>query len=384
MRKLICCLLVLTMVCGLFGCGRKKDNTTAATDSPSGYDAKDFSICRAIHLAQQLGLAAESDYAARFEVPDTVAEQMAAFSAAAQPDAVTSGAFMSAEGMNIPTLVSQLNTQVGTNTQVAAVSILQFSTQFYCPVELPVEMAVYLSYGHSCNILVLFTPLDDQLVRATVYPLLPKAASELISKYFQGSDTVSSEEIQDSRSRCADVSCMAAPTGNPVSVSYYSNMAKDILADVKSVSQEPLQKYTSDSELIAQASGYIQSMSGEPIGSAVYHFPASPETTTEQMPALALQQMYLTWANNLCATFGSQALASSALVCCVIQTRNPGIAAAENEVPVLVALDYSDVTVVVTIYANEYHAYLYSVTCLPCDLATAVSLLESMGATQMV
>lgn len=382
MRKLIAFALILTMLCCIFGCGKKEEETSAPA---ADYSTEDLLLSQAAVLAQYLGEAADSSYPEYIGITNAATQQAKLFRAASYVTNISSGAFLPLDGMDLPSIIHQFNASFCNTNQLACTSLLQFSTQFYSPKEIPGNTAIFLRYGEQFHIVVFFEPQENQLVKATLYPLFPKAGQALMTKYFPNAKTVSISEIHNALSRTSKVSYEATPTGNDTNPSYYLALAKTILADTKAVSNDVLEQYTSDSAVISQAAMFINALAGDPVSGGVYRFPADatadlPNLSSKYVQHLANQKLYLGYTNHFSAAYGSNCMAANAIVQNVITTCNPGTAAKESEAPVLVALNYGNVTVLVTLYPNEYHTYQYSVTCLPCNFTQATSLLAQRGA----
>ena len=385
MRKIIICFLLLAMVCGLLGCGKKVDDTTAPIKE---YSAEDLLISQALVFAQQTGTAVTSDYLEMVGITGSVAKQAQIFSATASPANTSSALILPVNGRDLDGLIQHLNGQLNSSDQRICSNLLTFSSQFHSPKEISGDYAVQLTYNNRGNILVYFEPQENNLVKATVYPLFPATSHVLMTQYFSDAESYNKKQIMEAISLVGDVSCVAAPTGSSMNEGYYLALARTILSDVTAVSIEDLKPHVSDNALLSQVSKFTSALAGDAVSGSVYRFPPQLEESLSRYNSklvqnLARQQMYPSWTNHVSATFGDTYVSANAIINEVIITRNPGAAASKSEAPVLVALDFGGVTALVTLYPNEYNTYLYSIACLPCNLQQAASILLQMGATKM-
>lgn len=385
MRKFIACFLLLAMVCGLFGCGKKSDNTSAPQKE---YSVEDLLISQAVVYAQQLGTAVTSGYLEMLGITGSTAKQAQIFSVASSLGNAFSAAFLPVNGRDLTGLIQNLNNQLSSSEQKACSNLLTFSSQFYSPKEISEDVAVHLLFGNRCNIVVYFEPQENNLIKATVYPLFPTTGQALMTRYFPDAEGYHKKQIMEAISLVGDVSCVAAPTGSSMNEGYYLALAKTILSDVTAVSIEDLKPLVSDNALMSQVNKFTSALAGDAVSGSVYRFPPQLEESLSSYPSrlvrnLARQQIYPSWTNHVSATFGESCVSANALINKVIITRNPGAVANKNEAPVLVALDFGGITALVTLYPNEYNTYLYSIACLPCNLQQAATILLQMGATKM-
>lgn len=385
MRKLITYILLLAIVCSLAGCGRVSTDTTP-TEPP--YSMQDLLLKQATDLAQRVGLAVQENYLLSLGITQNVAVTANVFSAASNPESVTSATLLRTDRVDLPQTLSAFNSNANDEKLKVCVSSLQFTTQFYSELQLSDSIGVLLQYSNECFFVVLFESGEHQLIRATVYPLSAKGATMLMNKYYPNAKTISQETILAARANAATANFLAAPVGGGVTTSLYLTMAKYMLTHSSVLTAESLYKYASSAEVRTTAIQYSKFLCSEVRQSAVYRFPADLETasngfTASQVKDLANQNAYLGWVNALSANFGDNCLTANSILNDALHVSVPRSVIEETEVPVLVALDFGDCTGIITLYPNEYNTYLYTVTCLPCTFAEATGMLTQYGAGKM-
>lgn len=375
MRKFISIILLLAMICGLFAC-----RAGGKTSAPSAqYTSKDLMLYQATRLAQLLSQTADSDYLKAMGAGGQVIKQAQVFAAASSLENLTSGLLLRLDDKDLPALIYGVSKKTGTADQLTCSSMLSFSTQFYSSLSFPQQVGVHLSYGKNCHVIVLFESQQDQLVRATIFPIFAAVSEVLISQQLKDHTSYSREGVMSACNRASQATLAAPLTGNTVSAAYYSGLAKQALADVKPAAKEDLLPFVSDTEVIIQVGLFTKQLANTPASTKVYHFP----TGLGARNSLYMQQAYLSWGNTLSGKYGQVCSSANAVLMRVLGDNTLGTAAQEGEVPVLVAIDYGSITAIVTIYPNEYNTYLYHVVCLPCSFADANLLLASEGASPM-
>lgn len=390
MRKIISCILLVAMLGSLVGCGKKaaeSTNTTTTNTVVADASIREIMLYQATQLAAQLGHSVSAEFMQFMDAPSNVFKLAQPFSAASQAHNVESGYLLRLNKEDIPNIISEIYVKSASNNQIACAGLLKFSTKFYSPKDLPAEALVYLRYNVQCHILVHFVPLDNNQISATVYPLFPEVANVLLAKYFSQVAPLKQTDIVSAIKQASNMQLIADPTGTNSNVNYYADLAASILSSVTPTTPEDMAQYSNDRNVIARAVQYTTVLSTKPQHVVLCHLPSTLDDplsalNRNQFP-LASQKVHLAFGNKLCATFGDTELAANALAMRVITTKDAGIVMTENEHPVMVVLGFGEITALVTIFPNEYNTYLYSITCLPCDIAFATTLLSNQGVIWM-
>lgn len=385
MRKLIAFVLAITMLCCLFGCGKKENESTK-----HNYSLEDLLLGQATLFAQQMGAAINTKYPELIGITNVATPQVQFFTAAGSTKNISSAAFLPLDGIDLPVMIASLNAEHSSAEQMQSINLLGFSSQFYSPIAFSGNKAVHMVYGKHCHIVVFFEAMENQLVRVTVYPMFPQAGQAMMNQHFSDVNGLSATQIDAAIQRASIANCAATPSGNAApEASHYLQLANKVLSGVEAVSNEVLDQFTNNSAVLAQAAQFVNALTSEAIAARVYHLPDNLEGVSQDFPSrpvqhLAYQALCLrAFPNQLCTGFGQTSVAANAIAQNVITTRNPGIVSAKNESPVLVALDHGEVTVLVILYPNEYNIYLHTVSFLSCTFDQATDLLARRGATPM-
>ncbi len=379
MKRLLAFFLIFIMLCTLFGCGSNQDTATSTT--------RDQMLYHSLELAKLMGNAIVEDFPQKCGLSEEIAALADVFTIAADPSQVTAAAILRTDNMNPGAAIATANSKLGASAS-ACTGILTFSSAFQLSEKLFGYAGVYLQFGEDCHVIVNFVSVKDGLVTATVYPLFQKAAKMLIQEYFPNMALLSKAEVDAGYSSGGSRSVAAKPNGASTINTYYTNMALQVMDSAKLPNKEVIAQQTANHAFAERAHYMSKYLAAAPLTVAAYNFPDTldaeiPAFPSDDVKALYRQQMYLSWANRICAIKGEDSAAISAILNATVSIDPAGAAAAQDEVPMIVAMDFRMVTVLITFYPNAHNTYLTSFTYLPYAYSEVCEILARMGASAM-
>lgn len=399
MRKIIAFVLLAVMLLSLSGCGKQTSGTAGSSSATSSsatessgtsaeYSIKHILLYQATTLAQQLGTTVKDGYMQRIGASAEEIAQAKVFSAAANPQAVSAAAFLSAASYDLEPALYSVNDHVGSEAQKFCAKALRFTAQFVSPLPLQTRSAVYLQYGQQCHFVVFFEPLEENRVAATVYPMFSNAAARFLDTYHPTNSFLNTNTILDSCEKAENIVTVAQPSGETVGADYYIALARSTLLHLPLINEKTLTLYSAQQVVITQAMELVARCSGDRLGIAVYTFPDDLADTlgafsSDEAAALARQYVYLSWSDRLTASLNEVHQNSNTLLNGYLDSYISGVSTAKNEAPVLVVIGYNTCSILVTIYPSGHNTYLCRFAFLPCAYSDAMQKIEANGLTQM-
>lgn len=382
MRKILALFLALCLSLCCFGCGKQDSQPTSPAASAT---TREKMLSVSLDMAQLLGNTVKEGMVQALAAPAEIVSMAEPFSAAADPNQVTSGALIRTDHLQLPTLITQANATLGNNA-VACAGVLQFATRMTLSEHALGQAAVYLRYGDNCHLIVSFAGTEDAVTTVTVFPVMPAAAEKLMKEVFTDSAPLTKEQLTQAHEKCQGADFSAKPTNSDTPDAYYADLAADMFRDALPPKADAVSEYITDADLLQYTMTVTKYLSLTTATCSIYRFPADleqqiPAYQTEAVEELYRQKLYTSWPTGLCATLGEEALLVSAVLNSTMTFSSPGALANEEEVPVILVLDYNVCTVLVALYPTQYNTYLSSVTILSCEYAQACQLLTQQGAT---
>lgn len=396
MRRILALILLLTLLCSLFGCRKPNSLTTEpssnSNEGNSVYHAAELLGYQAHLLSRQLGLSVSDAYLKNAGASADLINTAKAFTASAtgQPNLVK---FINKTDRQFLTSV-QLVTETVNGADLASLSkLLAFETRFYSPVPVENCITVYLRYSEQCHILVHFTPSDSNFVTAQVYPLYRDSASLIVNKYFSKAKTYDGDDFQELIAKVEQVDVTADLTGQTVNAEYYAQLAKNTFSGVKALTQAQLASYAVNSALVANLGAYSKALASG-IGavkvydaSEVIRLEANKRFPLDDSAALenwALAKAAAALPNSYCAAFDQLTCTTNDILADVLNISVPGAVAQAGEKAALVVMEISNnFSVIVCIYPNANNIYEISFACIPASFSKTQDMVLQSGATFM-
>lgn len=387
MRKVTALLLSLVLVCSLFGCtGNAQDQHKNST-----YSLSDLLVFKAHAYAQQIGMQADQGYMTAAAFPEAVVAAADVFHQAATAEPVS--AKVATDIANTVVMdVTSICAQFEGYDRLAACSSLTVSDEIFVPQKFVESAAVYLRYSENCQFIVVFTPRGDGLAAVWAYPLYPDAAERVQKTYFSNSRELDADQIRAACKSSAKADFQATYTGQKTSPKFYSQLATNLFKACKPLDADTVSNYTSDGKLISNVVNLSKQMVSGPQRVQVFRFPAKLEGQVEeilrstaygpQLEAYTRQMVYLTFPRQICARYGVEWISTASLLTGAMQTGTMGAVATEEDVPVLVLMQFKDgICLLMSLYPSQHNIYLYQYAVLPQNFQEVSNLLSNMGAS---
>ena len=154
--------------------------TTTTQARPSlNYTLEDVIIAKAVEMAALTGLRTNRDFLKLYISYDDIINLAQTFSVAATEDPIQAFALCVGDA-DITGLINSITSRMG-DRAVGCTNVLTHSTQMKLPESLSDAIAVCLKYNADCNILVTFTPVQEQIVFVQSYAIFSEVAEELLN-----------------------------------------------------------------------------------------------------------------------------------------------------------------------------------------------------------
>lgn len=395
MRKSVALLLVLALLFSLCACG--KQNATEPSSSSSVTEGQEdvFPVAellayQAHMLSMQLGMSVQSDYIQSLDASQEMLGRMKMFSIAVNSTPTITKILRKAGQNFMDTLVSTV-TQASSSTAIAVSNLLSYQTSFACPTAPENPMAIFLQYTDRCSIVVYFEPTDSGLVTAKVYPIPPKARSNISNKLFASAKSFNANTTLNMFERVNKLSVAAKTTGQETNATYYTALAQAVFADAKVLDKSDIAPFAPDDAVAADLATYSKLLADGFRSAQVYDVTDAIHTQAEELVGEGLYAKELKhWSrmrtalalpSQFCKESGSHTLNVNSILIQALNTNPLGISANENEKIVLVVLELSeDISVFLCIYPTVNHTYLYSFACVPVPYSQAQAMATNAGA----
>ncbi len=389
MRKFTAVVLILVLVCGLFGCAGKTPDQSNGPD----YSLPDLLVYKASEIARQIGMQADQGYMTAMEFPEEVVSEAATFQQAVTAEPI-SAKVQTDVPKTIALDITNMCSRFAGITKLACCGALTMSDQIYISHKLVTPAAVYLRYSESCQFVVVFTPLGNNLASVWAYPLYPEVTGEVLQTYFINDKQLNAEQIRTACRAGANGSFQAQCTDQKTSPKYYSQLATTVLKEAKPLEPSAVSDYTTDAKIISNVVSLSHSMVSGIQSVQVFQFPAKLERQVEeilsstkysqQLEAYTRQLVYLTFPRQLSNRYGEDWMVTSSLLLATMETGSMGAIATKDEVPVLVLIQLKgDSCLLMSVYPSQHNIYLYQYAVLPQTFQEVSNLLVNMGATTL-
>lgn len=384
MRKIISILLVFVLAFGLFGCKKEK-----AESKQEPCSMQDFMIYRAVDMAQNIGMSAEKNYAQQW-LQDENAVNVAANFTEAATDLPQYCKVIGTSNPNITSEVLLLCQQVGAYGMVVGCRNLAYSDEFHFQRILKQTALVFLRYTNGNSFLAIFTPMEDNMIRAYILPLHKSVASQVENRFLKWADPINRADIDKAMDEARKTDLVPAKSGFQVSARYYTEMAKSAFKNIQPLEADDLGYYKVSKEIRTMVTSFSAKLSADFGQTAVYRFPSDAQSQVdtllaqssfaEQLTAHTRQREYLDYILNFSGNYGEDFRSANELLCALQSTGSMGIVAQKDETPVIVVLEIdSKWSLLVAIYPTENNIYAYSFAVVPCAFSQVQSDLNTLG-----
>ena len=336
---------------------------------------------------------AEQGYMTAMEFPEDVVSVAGVFQQAATTDPVHAK-LQTGVAKTISQDITTMCSHFAVIQKLASCGALAVNDQIFMAQKLENPTAVYLRYSESCQFIVVFTPLGDNLASIWAYPLYEEVADRVLQTYFPHAENLDAAQIDSARKAGANAIFQAQCTDQKTDAKYYSQLATAVLKRAKSLKPDTVADYTTDEKIISDVVTLAQQMASGMQNTQVYHFPANMESQvteilssteySEQLEAYTRQQVYLSFPQQICNRYGNDWITTSAILATAIEADHMSATARTDETPVLVLIQLKGgACILMSIYPTQHNVYLYRYAVLPVPHAAASSMLASLGATRV-
>lgn len=384
MRKFTAILLVLVLICGLFGCaGNSRDQ--------NDYSISDLLLFKAEEIVRRMGMRAEQEYMATMDFPAEVVSASEVFEQAATAKPVNAK-LQTNVVKTLPRDITQMCAHFAGTTKLASCGALASNDQIFLAAKLENTTAVYLRYSEECHFIVVFSPLGDNLASVWSYPLYAEVAEKVLKTYFSSATELDAKQVQAACKAGSKAIFQAQCTDQKADASYYGQLATTVLKQAKPLTPQAIAEYTTEQKMVSQVTNLSQFMVSGIQSVNVYSFPASLErqvseilqdsSYSQELRAYTRQQVYLTYPQQLCNRYSVDWVAASTILSSAMDTGKMSATATASEQPVLVLMSLrGGVCLLMSIYPGQHQIYLYQYALLPVHYAEANNLLANAGAT---